>query len=139
MNRRLTTSLFYFAITFALGCAVQGRPFEKATAPPNNATIYVYRPYKFESSLLKPPVTCGDQSASIGPGGYHAFVVPAGQTVECSVQTETIDQVEIHAEPRVYYFKEDFGWGVLRGHPHLNPIDADEAQTEIQKCCVLEN
>jgi hypothetical protein len=137
MNRRLTISLF-LAIAFAAACAVQGRPFEKAKASPGNAIIYVYRPYKFESSLLKPPVTCGDQSAEIGPGGYHAFVVPAGQTVECSVKTETIDQVEIHAEPHAYYFKEDFGWGVLRGHPHLNPADADEAQTEIQNCCVLE-
>ena len=139
MNRSLATALIYFALTFTLGCAVQGRPFEKAEAPPNNATIYVYRPYHYESSLLKPDVTCAGQSAAIGPGGYHAFVVPAGQTVECDVQTETADQVEIHAEPRVYYIKEDFGWGVLRGHPHLNPVDTDQAQTEIQKCCVLEN
>ena len=139
MNRLLVLSTFYFAVAGALGCAVQGRPFEKAEAPPNNATIYVYRPYHYESSLLKPDVTCNGQTAAIGPGGYHAFVIPVGQTVQCDVQTETADQVEIHAEPRVYYIKEDFGWGVLRGHPHLNPVDADQAQTEIQSCCVLEN
>jgi hypothetical protein len=73
----------------------------------------------------------------IRPGGYHAFVVPAGQVV-CRVQTEAADQVEIHAQPRVYYIREEFGWGVLTGHPHLNPIDTDEAQSEIQSCGVLE-
>ena len=143
MNRRFPTSpilaALLFAPIFAIGCAVQGRPFEKASSPPGNAVIYVYRPYNYASSLLHPPVTCGGESASIGPGGYHAFVVPAGRAVECTVETETADQVEIHAEPRAYYIKEDFGWGVLRGHPHLNPIDADQAQTEIQNCCVLEN
>jgi len=119
------------------GCAVQGKPFEKVTSPPNDAVIYVYRPYHYGSSLLRPSVTCGDDTARIGPGGYHAFVVPAGKTT-CSVQTETLDQVEILAEPRIYYIREEFGWGTLTGHPHLNPIDTDEAQSEIQGCCVLE-
>jgi hypothetical protein len=122
---------------FVFGCAVQGPRFEKAYAPPDHATIYVYRPYSYFCSLLQPTVTCGEDTARIGPGGYHAFVVPAGQKVECSVQGgETSDIVEIQAEPRVYYVKEDFGWGVLSGHPHLDPIDEDQAQTEIQRCCV---
>jgi len=121
------------------GCAAQGPPFEKAYAPPDHATIYVYRPYSYACSLLRPAVTCSDDTARIGPGGYHAFVVPAGQKVECSVESsETADKVEIQAEPRVYYIKEQFGWGVLTGHPHLNPMDADQAQTEIQSCCVKE-
>ncbi len=54
------------------------------------------------------------------------------------MQTETADQVEIDAQPRVYYIREEVGWGVLTGHPRLNPIDTDEAQSEIQSCCVLE-
>jgi hypothetical protein len=129
--------LFCAVLTLMIGCAVQGRPFEKASAPPGNAVIYVYRPYSYAGSLLRPSVTCGEETARIGPGGYHAFVVPAGQVV-CSAQTETADQVEIRAEPRVYYIREEIGWGVLTGHPHLNPMDTDEAQTEIQKCCVQE-
>jgi hypothetical protein len=24
----------------------------------------------------------------------------------------------------------------MTGHPHLNPVDIDDAQSEIQKCCV---
>ena len=136
MNHRFVT-LLGLVSSLVVGCAVQGRPFEKASSPPGDAVIYVYRPYHYGSSLLRPSVTCGEDTARIGPGGYHAFVVPVGQVV-CSVQTETADQVEIHAQPRVYYIREEFGWGVLTGHPHLNPIDTDEAQSEIQNCCVLE-
>jgi hypothetical protein len=54
------------------------------------------------------------------------------------VQTETADVVELNAEPHAYYIKEEIGWGVLTGHPHLNPIDSDKAQSEIQSCCVQE-
>jgi hypothetical protein len=82
-------------------------------------------------------VTCGDDTARIGPGGYHAFIVPTGH-VDCSVETETADAVEIDADPRAYYIKEEIGWGLLTGHPHLNPIDTDKAQSEIQTCCVQE-
>ena len=137
MNRRLAAIVLGLVAVIPVGCAVQGRQFEKTSSPPGYAVIYVYRPYHYGSSLLRPSVTCGDETARIGPGGYHAFVVPAGQVI-CSVQTETADRVEIHAEPRIYYIREEFGWGVLTGHPHLNPIDSDEAQSEIQTCCVLE-
>jgi hypothetical protein len=137
MKRQLAPILICAAAIFVAGCAVQGRPFEKASVPPGNAVIYVYRPYSYASSLLRPNVTCGEDTARIGPGGYHAFVVPAGDIV-CSAETETTDKVEIHAEPRAYYIREEIGWGVLTGHPHLNPMDTDEAQTEIRTCCVLE-
>lgn len=138
MKRSLAAILLGAVGFFVVGCAVQGPPFERASAPPDHAVIYVYRPYHYGSSLLRPAVTCGPESASIGPGAYHAFVVPAGQVI-CSVQgAETADQVEIDAQPRVYYIREEFGWGVFRGHPHLNPIDTDQANTEIQGCCVQE-
>ncbi len=97
--------------------------------------VYVYRPYSFFGSLIHPAVTCGDETASIGPGGYHAFVGPPGKTT-CSVETETADEVDIPADPRVHYLREEIGWGALVGHPHLNPIDHDLAQSEIQSCCV---
>jgi len=58
--------------------------------------------------------------------------------VLCKVETETADVVELNAEPHVYYIREEIGWGVLTGHPHLNPIDNDQAQSEIQSCCVQE-
>ncbi len=142
MKHRLAANLLGAAPVFivgclAVGCAVQGRPFERAYAPPGNAVIYVYRPYNYAGSLLRPSVRCGGETARIGPGGYHAFIVPAGRVV-CGVETETADAVEIHADARVYYLREEFGWGVWRGHPHLNPIDTDQANTEIRTCCVLE-
>jgi hypothetical protein len=135
MMRPLIAIVLYGAAMCLSGCAVQGRPFERASAPPNHAVIYVYRPYHYGSSLLKPPVNCGGESAVIGPGGYHAFVVNPGKVV-CSVSEETTDQVEIDAEPRTHYLREEFGWGVWRGHPHLNPMDADTAHDEIATCCV---
>ncbi len=138
MNRRLPVIVLGATLTFfVVACAVQGNPFERVQVPQGNAVIYVYRPYSYFGSLLRPSVTCGEDTARIGPGGYRAFVVPAGHVL-CNVQTETTDEVEIEAEPRVYYIREQIGWGVLSGHAHLNPIDTDEAQTEIQKCCVLE-
>ena len=107
--------------------------------PPAESVIYVYRPYHYAASLLRPPVTCGDDTARIGPGGYHVFLVPAGEKTNCSVQwTESSDQVEIDGGRRVYYIREEFGWGVRTGHPHLNPVDSDQANNEIQQCCVQE-
>ena len=126
-----------FLFLAAIGCAVQGAAFEKAPLKSDQQVVYVYRPYSYFGSLLKPPVTCGEETARIGPGGYHAFVIPAGKQL-CSVETETADEVEIPADPRVHYIREEFGWGTMIGHPHLNPIDHDVAQTEIQSGCVAE-
>jgi hypothetical protein len=136
MNRA-AASILALSLMLA-GCAVEGRPFERVPPQPKSAVIYVYRPYAYGSSLLRPAVTCGDDTARIGPGGYHAYVVPAGETVTCTMHTETQDVVEVHTDQRVYYIREEFSWGLLTGHPHLNPIDADTAQREIQTCCVQE-
>ncbi|WP_333647524.1 hypothetical protein [Candidatus Binatus sp.] len=137
MNRRLLVLLLGVVGVFAIGCAVQGKPFEKLPSPPGNAVIYVYRPYSYGSSALRPAVTCGEDTARIGPGGYHAFIVPAGDKVVCSIQTDIADEVEFQTERRSYYIREELGWGLLTATPHLNPVDTDAAQTEIQSC-VLE-
>ncbi len=143
MNRGLPVILLVGFGMFAIGCAVQGRPFEKVPPPPAHAVIYVYRPYTYASSALRPAVICGEDSARIGPGGYHAFIVPVGQKVICSTHTDVAaDEVEIRTEAHVYYLREEIGWGLLTGNiaiqsngqPHLNPIDNDVAQTEIQSC-----
>jgi hypothetical protein len=134
MNRRLLTFFLGVIGIFAIGCAVQGQPFEKISSPPGTAVIYVYRPYSYGSVLIRPAVTCGEDTARIGPGGYHAFIVPAGQKVVCSAQTDTADEVEFQTERRTYYIREELGWGNLTSEPHLNPIDTDKAQTEIQSC-----
>ena len=126
-----------FGVAIFCGCAVQGSPFDKASVPPAESVIYVYRPYHYAASLLRPPVICGDEMARIGPGGYHAFLVPAGEKTECRVQwTESSDLVEIDGSKRIYYIREEIGWGVRTGHPHLNPVDTDQANSEIRQCCV---
>ena len=139
MNLKSAIKALIFSAALLYGCAVGGSPFDKLGVPPAKSVIYVYRPYHYAASLLRPPVTCGGDTARIGPGGYHAFIVPAGENTECSVQwTETSDQVEIDGAKRVYYIREEIGWGVMTGHPHLNPVDADQAKSEIQRCCVQE-
>jgi hypothetical protein len=139
MNRGRATLLLLGAAFFFGGCAVQGRPFAKAVVPADRSVIYVYRPYHYGSSALRPPVTCGDETARIGPGGYHAFIVPTEKVV-CRVQTDSADEIQLDAQPRVHYLREEFSWsGTLsEGQPRLNPIDTDAAQTEIQSCCVQE-
>jgi hypothetical protein len=143
MNRRLPGFLLGAVGIFATGCAVQGRPFERVSPPPANAVIYVYRPYAYAGSALRPEVTCGEDTVRIGPGGYHAFIVPADQKITCTTHSDiAADEVEIRTETRVHYLKEEIGWGLLKsgvavqsnGQPHLNPIDNDVAQTEIQSC-----
>jgi hypothetical protein len=135
MNHALLLVLGTTSI-IAAGCAVQGASFEKAALQPKEQVIYVYRPYSYFSSELRPTVTCGEETARIGPGGYHAFVLPQGKVL-CSIETsETGDEVEIPADPQVHYLREEIANGIWTGHPHLNPIDNDVAQSEIQSCCV---
>ena len=134
MNRRLLLLSLGVVASSAIGCAVTGTPFEKISSPPGNAVIYVYRPYSYGSSELRPAVTCGEDTARIGPGGYHAFIVPAGQKVDCTMTTDKTDDVEFDTERRSYYVREELGWGWLTGVPHLNPVDTDKAQSEIQQC-----
>src|SRR5260370_31592899 len=101
-----------------MGCALEGKQFEKVRPPPAHAVIYVYRPYTYGSSLLRPEVVCGEDMMRIGPGGYHAFIVPAWQEVTCSIHADSTDEVEIRTDARVYYIIEDLGWGRADGHPH---------------------
>jgi len=134
-ERRIARSALVGLALLSAGCAAHGKPYERANAPSGTATIYVYRPYSFFGSLMHPTVRCGNQSAVIESGGYHAFVVPTGR-VTCTSSTETVDTLDIDAEPRVYYVRERMGWGLMVGRPQLNPIDDDQAQAEIQSCCV---
>src|SRR5260370_40518012 len=88
------------------GGAGQDNPFEKVAAPPEQAEIYLSRPYNFAGSLLRPPITCDDSVARVGPGGYYVFVTHPGKII-CHVETETADEVEIDARAGGdYHLKE---------------------------------
>ena len=121
-----------------IGCSVQGPPFapEHLTRP--KSVIYLYRPYRIFGSALRPPVTCGDSSVKLGPGGYHPFVVDPG-TIVCSTQYEASDAVELRIAPgQANYLEEEIGWGALIGHPHLHPMDSDTAHNALKECCQLQ-
>lgn len=117
---------------------MQGQLYRRELMPPGESVVYVYRPYSYAGSLVRPRIRCGQSAAVIGPGGYHGFVENAGSIV-CKAETETSDEVEIRAQSgREYYVKYEIGWGTWVGHPHLHPMDQDAAQTEIEQCCRLQ-
>jgi hypothetical protein len=121
-----------------VGCAAQGTSFQPAQSAGGNATVYVYRPYSVLGSGLRPTVFCNDSSVQIGPGGYHAFEASPGP-VRCHVETVNSAEIEINAAAGgVYYVKEQLGWGMVVGIPHLYPMDTpadlDKARAEIQAC-----
>jgi hypothetical protein len=121
------------------GCAAQGPAWQPAQTPAGgNATIYVYRPYSVAGWAVQPTVSCHDSEATIAPGGYHVFEVRPGP-VRCHAETLNSSGVEINAAPGgVYYIKEQIGWGIIVGSPHLyqmeTPADVDKARAEIQSC-----
>jgi len=121
-----------------IGCSVRGPAFEPESLPRPKSVIYLYRPYRVFGSAIRPPVTCGDSTVKLGPGGYHPFVVEPGPIV-CSTEYEASDAVELHVGAgQVNYLEEEIGWGALIGHPHLHPIDSDTAENAIQECCRLQ-
>ncbi len=59
--------------------------------------------------------------------------------IDCGVQgAESSDEVALDPRTHAYYIREEFVWGLMSGHPHLNPVDADKANSEIQTCCIDE-
>ncbi len=127
-----TAALGLISILF-VGCAVEGRSYEMAAVAPAKSAAYMYRPYSVVGSVVEPPVSCGDQSTSLGPGGYHRLVVDPGH-LRCSVHTETT-AVEFDAKAgESYYIRESLGFGMIVPHVHLDLMSADEAEDEIRVC-----
>ena len=125
---------FALLSTLFVGCAVEGRPYEMTAVAPAKSAVYIYRPYGVVGSVVEPPVSCGDQSTSLGPGGYHRLVVDPGH-LRCSVHTEVTTAVEFEGKAgESYYIRESIGPGVIVPHVHLDLKSADEAEDEIRKC-----
>jgi hypothetical protein len=53
---------FALLSTLFVGCAVEGRSYERAAVAPAKSAVYVYRPYNVFGSVVEDPVSCGDQS-----------------------------------------------------------------------------
>jgi len=133
MNPRQLTALALLSTVF-VGCAVKGQSYETTAAAPTESTVYIYRPYNVFGGVVKFPVSCGDQSTSLGPGGYHRLVIDPGH-LRCSVHTEVTTAVEFEASAgEKYYIRESIWPGVILPHVHLDQKSADEADGEIRKC-----
>ena len=133
MKSRYVVALTLLSTLFA-GCAVEGSSYEPAAAVPAKSTVYIYRPYNVFGGVVEFPVSCGDQSTSLGPGGYHPLVIDPGH-LRCSVHTEVTTAVEFETKAgENYYVRESIWPGVIRPHVHLDLKSADEAKGEIRKC-----
>jgi len=128
--------LFAAIAALSAGCAVQGPAYEKANLPPAKAAVYVYRVYPtlgFGAGLLL-PVSCGDNSILLGPGGYHVFNVERGELL-CSSHMENSASVQIAVEAgHEYYVK---GWpsmGVFNARVNLETVNAETAGAELRDC-----
>ncbi len=120
--------------TLFVGCAVEGRPYEMTAVAPAKSAVFIYRPYNVFGSVVEDPVSCGDQSTSLGPGGYHRLVVDPGH-LRCSVHTEVTTAVEFEAKAgESYYIRESIWPGVIVPHVHLDLTSTDEAEDEIRGC-----
>ncbi len=125
---------FALLSTLFVGCAVEGHSYERAAVAPAKSAVYVYRPYNVFGSVVEDPVSCGHQSMSLGPGGYHRLVVDPGH-LRCSAHTEVTTAVEFDAKAgESYYIRESLGPGVIVPHVHLDLTSTDEAEDEIRGC-----
>ncbi len=85
--------------TLFVGCAVEGHSFQTAAISPAKSAVYIYRPYSIIGGALKFPVSCGDHSTLLGPGGYNRLVVDPGH-LRCSAHSEVTAAVEFDANAR---------------------------------------
>jgi hypothetical protein len=129
------------AVTIAVamlmaGCAVEGPAYERMTVAPAKAAVYVYRTYPTMGygAGVQMPINCGDNSIMLGPGGYHVFMVDAGEVL-CSSHLENTGNIELHAEPgHDYYLRGWVSMGILLPRVHLETVEAETAQPEIGQC-----
>jgi len=120
----------------AAGCAVEGPAYEKANLPPEKAAVYVYRLYPTMGvgAGLVLPISCGDNSTLLGPGGYHVFNVEPGEVLVSS-HMENSASVQIAAEAgHEYYVRGYTSMGFLMPRVNLETVDAGTAEAELREC-----
>lgn len=133
MNR---TIIVAFGALLLSSCAVQGPDYEHVAPQPNKAAVYVYRTYPTAGfgSGAQAAVNCGDNSVTLGPGGYHRFSVDPGEVL-CSSHTENTAQVQLNAKAgEDYYLRQWFSMGFILPRVSLEQIEPDEAQKDLQNC-----
>lgn len=133
--RRLHHLLECVLAIILVGCSAHGPAWQEAQLPASRSVIYVYRPYAFAGSALRPTVNCGEgPGIALSPGGYHLFVVEAG-SVACEAQSIASSAVTIKVEAgQQYYVREELDWGLVVGGPRLFVVGQDIGRSEIQEC-----
>jgi hypothetical protein len=118
------------------GCAVQGPDYQHVAPQPNKASVYVYRTYPTAGlgSGAQAAINCGDNSVTLGPGGYHRFSVEPGEVL-CSSHTENTAQVQLNAKAgEDYYVRQWFSMGFILPQVSLQQVEPEQAQTDLQTC-----
>jgi hypothetical protein len=116
------------------GCAVKGPDFEKKAVAAAKSAIYVYRQYSAYGAGAPLTVNCGDNSVTLGPGGYHEFTVEPGDEL-CSSSSENSASVQIAASAgQAYYVKGWISIGFFLPHVHLQTVEPNLATLEIAQC-----
>lgn len=103
---------------------------EQPQTPQGQATIYFYRPRRFQGSALKPSVFVDDARVgqmhngdsikiSIEPGNHRIY------------STDKSTGMELNAKPgQTYYVRVDIQVGFWKGHGGVTLVDAQEGKYE---------
>jgi len=102
-----------------------------ADAP--KATIYIYRPSKFQGKTLEPDVFCDEKKvADMDNGRYFALKVDPGAHVVRSNEKDSIIDQDFEGG-KVYYVKISILPGFFKGHGQIAPVSERQALVEMKK------
>jgi hypothetical protein len=134
-----TTALLVASALLLSGCVTLGAQYSAAgAAPPNRATVYVYRPAAMAPALsptVAPTVSAnGVPLAELPAHGYFVYYAAPGE-LELAEHTEAKTSVTLDVKAgETYYVKGTFGMGFFIGHPHLVLVGKDVGEKEIKDC-----
>ena len=134
MNLR-TTALLVASALLLSGCATLGAQYSAAgAAPPNRATVYVYRPGAMAPAVSPTVSANGVPLVELPAHGYFVYYAAPGE-LELAEHTEAKTSVTLDVKAgETYYVKGTVGMGFFVGHPHLVLVDKDTGEKEIKDC-----
>ena len=101
--------------------------------PISTATIYFYRPHRFEGSALKPAIFVDDiDVAHLHNGDAVEVIVSASSHRVYSNDKSTGIELDAKAG-QTYYIRVDIKTGAFKGHGAVTLIDPQEGKYEFAK------
>jgi hypothetical protein len=118
-------------LTPAQPAATATAPTAPAAPASEQATIYFYRPKRFEGYALKPSVFVDETKAgSMHNGGSVKVAVPPGNHRIYSTDKST--GLDLNAKPgETYYVRIDIQTGFWKGHGGVTLVDPQEGKYEV--------